>query len=151
MLAHLNDDEQLAIKTFAAWYRETDHQQPWTRDAVLKYFDWSESRFHVVMHRLESLALVTDQSASGIEFLTFAIEPAICGAAEELQAAERKTGAAPLLDFADSILHTARRHPVLTWLVVLALAVAVLVTIINGGFELARNIRSLLSPAPLVP
>src|SRR5689334_17318438 len=88
MLAHLNEDEQLAIQTFAAWYRDPDHKEPWTRDVVLKYFDWSESRFHVVMHRLEGLGLVSDQSTSGIEFLTFTIEPEICGAAEELRAAE---------------------------------------------------------------
>lgn len=142
MLAHLNDDEQLAIKTFAAWYRDPTHKEPWTRDVVLKYFDWSESRFHVVMHRLESLALVTDKSASGIEFLTFAIEPAIGDAADQLQA----TGVEPP-DLLEGFLRTARRHPVLAGLIVIVLATAVLLTIINGAFELVKNVLGLFRAA----
>ncbi len=148
MLAHLNEDEQLAIKTFAAWYREDDRKEPWTREAVLKYFDWSESRFHVVMHRLESLDLITDQSTSGIEFLTFAIQPAMSRAAEELQAAEKSADAAQPTDLVDVILYTARRHPVLSWAVIVALIAAVLLTIVNGTFELGRNILSLLRTSP---
>src|SRR5947207_10567112 len=150
MLAHLNDDEQLAIKTFAEWYRDSDHKEPWTRDFVLKYVDWSESRFHVVMHRLDGLALVTDNSSSGIEFLTFAIEPAICDAADELQVAKQATTVDPP-DVADAIIHTARRHPVLTWLIGIMLVALLLLTIVNGLFELLRNVIGLFRPEPPAP
>jgi hypothetical protein len=72
----------------------------------------------------------------------------MCGAAAELEEVGRRAKVVEPPDLVEGIMRRARSNPILSWFIVVVLALAALLMIINGAFELARNVTELLRREP---